>query len=82
MNASKRATAMDRNSWLAELAEAIEQAAQLVWRLGYAEGDSADARTLFTRLGGLRAELDMLRHGGWTAVPQLNPVWINLFPPR
>lgn len=82
MYASKRTAAVNRENWLAELAEAIDEAAQLAWRLGYVEGDSADARQLFTRLGNLRGELETIRGNGWMSVSaKISPFWSNLLPP-
>jgi hypothetical protein len=82
MIASTRSATTERIFWLAELAEAINKAEHLAWRLGYAEGENADARALYTRLGALRTELDTLRNG-WDAVPtELDPFWTSLFPPR
>jgi hypothetical protein len=75
----KRPVALARAQWLAELAEAIDQAEQLAWRLGFAEGDSAEARALHIRLGTLRAEIETLRGAGRTAVQtEIDPLWTRL----
>lgn len=70
--------AVERARWLAELAEAIDQAQRLAWRLGIVDGNSADAKALYARLELARLEVDSLRRGGWpreqTDIP---PQWIN-----
>ena len=81
MISSKRPTDLERARWLAELSDAISQAEHLAWRLGYAEGDSGDARALHARLVAMRAELEALR-SSWAAAPaEIDPLWANLFPP-
>ena len=54
-------SAAERARWLAELAEAIEQAQRLVWTLGMAHGRSAEALDLYARLESARAEVQALR---------------------
>jgi hypothetical protein len=79
MRPSEQISFGSRDDWLAELAEAIDDAAQLAWRLGYIEGDSADARSLFDRLGSLRAELTTFRRRGLESTPaQTGPFWNRL----
>ncbi|MFL6747010.1 MAG: hypothetical protein ACJ8EO_13465 [Sphingomicrobium sp.] len=64
--------------WLDELAGAIAQAQHLAWTLGVAEGDSAEARTLYARLEALRSEIDSLRFGDWAEIRQeLDPKWLD-----
>ena len=66
--APNQAVALERARWLTELADAIDQAQKLSWRLGVAEGDSEEARMLYARLEVVRAEVDSLRFGGWIEV--------------
>ena len=65
-------SATERARWLAELASAIDEAQILLWRVGVAEGDNADARELYGRLEAARGEIECLRgiredfHPNWT----------------
>ena len=71
--------AAQRARWLAELADAIEEAQRIAWRLGISEGDDPDARNLYARLEATRDEVDSLQRGGWAgAQQQLDPIWMNL----
>jgi hypothetical protein len=60
---------------LAELAEAIESAQSLAWRLGAQDRTSAEARKLYGRLEAARLELESIRSGDagrmWTVEPEL-----------
>lgn len=71
-------TAADRRSWLAEIADAIEDAQRLAWRLGVSEGHSSEALRLYGELELARAELEALRKG---AIPRLQaelpPIWLQ-----
>ena len=49
--------------WLTKLAEAVTQAQKVVWRIGVAEGDSAEAKDLYCRLEVVRGEIEALRAG-------------------
>lgn len=80
MRTLKRTSASNRDRWLAELAEAIDEAAQLAWRLGYIEGDSGESRDLFDRLGALRAELETIRSGRTMFPTKADPMWVRLSP--
>jgi hypothetical protein len=89
--APNQIVASQRARWLAELAETIEQAQKLAWRLGVAEGDSDEARDLHARLGTVRAEVDSLRSGDWVDLrreirlawlERLLPDGVNLPSPR
>ena len=66
--APNQAVALERARWLTELADAVDQAQKLAWRLGVADGDSEEARTLYARLEAVRAEVNSLRFGGWVEV--------------
>ena len=73
--------ALERVRWLDELIRAISEAQRLAWRLGVAEGDCDEARELYSRLEGVRGELESLRLGDWVAVrKEIDPIWLeNLF---
>jgi hypothetical protein len=76
--APNQAVALERARWLTELADAIDQAQKLAWRLGVAEGDSEEARTLYARLEAVRAEVDSLRFGEWAEVrSQIDVAWLE-----
>jgi hypothetical protein len=76
--APNQAVALERARWLTELADAIDQAQKLAWRLGVAEGDSEEARTLYARLEAVRAEVDSLRFGGWVEVRRpIDLTWLE-----
>jgi hypothetical protein len=55
------ARAVARSHWLSELAQAIDEAQCVAWRLGVVEGRSNEARDLYVRLESARAEVDALR---------------------
>ena len=70
--------AMHRARWLAELADSIDQAQRLAWRLGVAEGNNAEAKDLYGRLEAARVEVESLRRGAWTREPAvLPPEWMK-----
>ena len=72
--------ALQRARWLAELAQAIAQAQKLAWSLGVVEGDSEEARELYTRLEAVRTEVESLRFNGWGDVRrEVDPVWLEGF---
>jgi hypothetical protein len=50
-----------REEWFARLAEAIEGAQGLAWRLGTQQAASSEARQLYDRLEAARVELNSLR---------------------
>ena len=69
----------NRARWLGDLAAAIDEAQDLAWRLGYVEGDSAEARELYRRLEEARRELDSLQRGGWGRLPyEFSRIWTGL----
>jgi hypothetical protein len=71
-----QASASDRARWLAELAEAIDQAQRVAWALGIAEGDDPEAKELYGQLESARAEVESLRHGRWIRRSrEPNPDW-------
>jgi hypothetical protein len=66
----------DRARWLAELAEAIDQAQRVAWALGIVEGNDPEAKELYGRLESVRVEVESLRHGRWTwQSKQIDPDW-------
>jgi hypothetical protein len=68
----------ERVRWLAELAEAIDQAQKVAWRIGVAEGDNAEAKELYGRLEAARVEVDALRRGSFRPAPhRTDPDWLK-----
>lgn len=53
--------AASRARWLAELADAIENAQRLAWQLGTATRPSPEARELYGRLESARVEVESMR---------------------
>ena len=51
----------DRARWLAELARAIDEAQQLVWRVGALRGDNARSSEIYGRLEAARDEVERLQ---------------------
>lgn len=79
LNRSPTETVAKRARWLAELAGAIDQAQMLAFRLGVAEGESAEAKDLHARLEAARMEVESLRLGGFGAARQQTDCeWMNL----
>jgi hypothetical protein len=68
-----------RARWLAELAEALDQAKRLLIRPELGAGQRATTAELLERVEATRAEVEMLRIN---RQPQANPdpQWINLAP--
>ena len=77
---SNKSLAAERARWLVDLANAIDQAQQLAWRLAHEEGHP-EASSLYSRLECAREEIDALRRSGWADVRQDFPSeWIELLP--
>lgn len=71
-------SAAERARWLAELAQAIEEAQRIALRLGRARGTSGEARELHAQLETARAEVEALRRGGWRSQEvDLPPKWLQ-----
>lgn len=71
---------IDRARWLAEVADALERAQRLTWRIG-APGGNGEAMELYGRIEAARAEAWSLRLGGFRIARQeYDPNWMNLFP--
>ena len=76
---ANQGSAAQRARWLAELADAMEQAQAIAWRLGISEGDDPEAKQLYARLEAARDEVEALRRGIWAgARQQLDPIWMKL----
>ena len=52
---------VERSRWLGELAQAIDDAQQLVWELGSTVGLSMETLDLYARLEVVRDELERMR---------------------
>lgn len=77
----ERTAAVEHSRWLAELAEAIDQAQRLARTLSATGSNSAEAKELFRRLESVRIEVDALRRGGWvTRSTEIDPLRTNSFP--
>jgi hypothetical protein len=77
----KWSAAAERSRWLAELAEAVDQAQRLARALSTAGSDGAQAKELFHRLESVRVEVDSLRRGAWVKrSTEIDPFLTNLFP--
>jgi len=77
----ERTAAAERSRWLAELAQAIDEAQRLARNLGDSERKCAHAKELYGRLESVRIEVEALRRGAW--VPrstEIDPLRTNLFP--
>ena len=74
-------SAAERARWLAELADAIEQAQRLVWNLGMAHGRSGEALDLYARLEAARAEVQALRLSRTSERREsFDPNWSEMLP--
>ena len=83
MERSDQANATARAQWLAELADALEQAQQLAWTLGVSEGRSSEAKNLYGQLESVRIEVESLRRGRARTLPQdKRPLRPDLLPWR
>lgn len=72
-------SASERARWLAELADALEQAQHVAWDLGIREDSSLEAMELYGRLEAARAEVQSLRLGRFHAGPEnKGPEWTEL----
>ena len=65
--------------WLAELARAIDEAQQIVWRLAVQRGDNPRTREIYGQLEAARDEVERLQRGaGRQAQLELHRDWSNL----
>ena len=77
-----RSGAAERARWLAELAEAVDQAQRLAWSLGVLEAGLAEVEGVHRRLEAARIEIEALRRGTWPArQADIDPLWISLLYP-
>lgn len=76
---SEQNSAALRAQWLAELAEALDEAQRLAWALGGASGLSIERQKLHARIEAARIELDHLRRGRQTRLRgETDPYWTRL----
>jgi hypothetical protein len=73
--------AADRARWLAELADALDQAQRILFELELPGSSAADALELCTRIEAARFEVQSLRLSRSTAARRkAGPDWTNLLP--
>lgn len=71
-------SAAERARWLAELAEALEQAERLVWSMGDLRQADPQMIELYSALDAARAEVEALRfRRALPARSDLQPFWMN-----
>ena len=72
-------TSDEKMRWLAELARAIDEAQQIVWRLAVQRGDNPRTSELYGRLEAARDEVERLqRRADRQAKLELHRDWSNL----
>lgn len=72
------ASASDRARWLAQVAEGLEEAQRLLWRLDHAEQLSPPMLELYGRIETVRAEVESLRLANERARRRANdPEWMK-----
>ena len=77
--ASIKTRSTERARWLSELADALDEAQKVAWRLGVSEGDSAEAKELYGRIEAARAEVDRLRLSGSRRIrEESDPDWTDI----
>ena len=75
----KPSSASERAHWLAELAQALEQAQRLAWRLDAEAGP--EAMELYSRLEAARMEVRSLQLGRLKVAPDdHDPKWASFLP--
>jgi hypothetical protein len=78
---SRELSAAGRAHWLAELSEALDDAQEILWRMGPRDVRHADALDLWASIEAARAEVRLLRIGRPDrAVPHFHPEWTNQGP--
>jgi len=71
-------SAAERARWLAELADALEQAERLVWSIGDLPRDDPEMIELYGSLDAARAEVQALRVKRVASAPaNLQPFWMK-----
>jgi len=68
-----------RAEWFVQLAQAIDSAQRVAWRLGAQECTSSEARDLYGRLEAARIELDSIRGLNRDNAPALELDWLQKF---
>jgi acyl-CoA reductase-like NAD-dependent aldehyde dehydrogenase len=77
--ASIKTSSTERARWLSELADALDEAQKVAWRLGVSEGDSVEAKELYGRIEAARAEVDRLRLSGSRRIrEESDPDWTDI----
>ena len=77
--ASIESSSTERARWLSELADALDEAQKVAWRLGVSEGDCAEAKELYGRIEAARAEVDRLRLNGFRRIrEESGPDWTDI----
>ena len=72
-------TAEDKARWLGELARAIDEAQQIVWRLSVLRGDNPHASEIYGRLEAARDEVERLqRSASRQAKQELERHWTDI----
>jgi hypothetical protein len=70
-----------RAQWLAELSEALEQAHDLMWKLGIGDGGGPAAMELYLRVEAARLEVQALRLGRrYQMIEDIDPEWTESLP--
>lgn len=76
---SNQWSASDKARWLAELARAIDEAQQVVWRLLREHGDNSRASELYGQLEAARQEVQQLQGGVARAARlEFGPEWTEI----
>lgn len=70
--------AAERARWLAQLAQAVEQAQRLACSLGVSKVSTAEVEDLYRRLEAVRIEVEALRRG--SPQREIDPFWSGLLP--
>jgi len=71
-------SAAERARWLAELADALEQAERLIWSLGDLPHANSEMIELYSSLDAARAEVQALRfRRAATTRADLQPFWMK-----
>jgi hypothetical protein len=75
------AAAAERGRWLAELAQAVDEALRLARSLRASEASRIAVKGIYCRLEAVRIEVDSLRRGGWVVRrEEIGPLRTGLFP--
>ena len=69
----------ERARWLAELAQAVDQAQRHAWSLEVSQASVAEVDGLYRRLEAARIDIEALRRGTWpTRQSDPDPLWTSL----